>query len=69
MKLNYFISLKDSYTKIHSDHVSSYAAMLGEELNLSEEQVNLIRVGGELHDIGKVGIPDAIIRKNDSLND
>lgn len=68
-KLNYFISLKDSYTKVHSDHVSDYAVMLGKELNLTDSELELIKIGGELHDIGKVGIPDAIIRKTTSLSD
>ena len=68
MKLNYFINLKDPYTKMHLEHVSSYAVLFGKELNLSEEQLQLLRVGGELHDIGKVGIPDPILRKTESLN-
>lgn len=69
MKLNYFIKVKDSYTMMHSDHVSDYAVLLGKELNLDNNALEVLRIGGELHDIGKIGIPDAIIRKQSGLND
>ncbi len=69
MKLNYFIKLKDEYTTMHSDHVSEYAVLLGKKLNLSDEDIHLLQIGGELHDIGKVGIPDAILRKGSALTD
>lgn len=69
MKLNSFIELKDEYTKMHSDHVSNYAVLLGKNLGLSDEEIRLLRIGGELHDIGKVGIPDTIIQKQGGLSD
>lgn len=69
MKLNSFIELKDEYTKMHSDHVSNYAVLLGKNLGLSEEELRILRIGGELHDIGKVGIPDTIIQKQGGLSD
>ncbi len=69
MRLNHFIKLKDEYTMMHSDHVSDYAVLLGKKLNLSDDDLHLLRIGGELHDIGKVGIPDAILRKGSSLTD
>lgn len=68
MKLNSFIKRKDEYTKMHSDHVSNYAVLLGKSLGLSENEMELLRVGGELHDIGKVGIPDTIIQKQGGLS-
>ena len=69
MKLNSFIELKDEYTKMHSDHVSNYAVLLGKNLGLSEEELRILRIGGELHDIGKVGVPDTIIQKQGGLSD
>lgn len=68
IKLNSFIKIKDQYTKMHSDHVSQYAVLLGKKLGLSEVELELLRIGGELHDIGKVGIPDTIIRKQGGLS-
>lgn len=67
LRLNQFIRLKDGYTQMHSEHVSEYAVMLAKELGLSQEEIHLIKIGGELHDIGKVGIPDAILQKQGRL--
>lgn len=69
LRLNHFISLKDDYTRMHCDHVSDYAAILAQEIGLSEEEIRFIQIGGELHDIGKVGIPNAILQKRDKLTD
>lgn len=69
LKLSKIIKNKDNYTKMHSDHVSHYAVLLGKYLNLSDEEIKIIEVGGELHDIGKIGIPDEIIRKESGLTD
>lgn len=68
IKLNYFIDLKDEYTKRHSENVSDYVVLLGKELNLPKKQLELIRLGGKLHDIGKVGIPDSILKKSGPLS-
>lgn len=69
MRLNSFIELKDEYTKMHSSHVSEYAVLLGKSLGLSEEELKILHIGGELHDIGKVGVPDTIIQKQGKLSD
>ena len=63
------VDAKDSYTRNHSDRVSYYSALLASKLNLSEEDVNLIKDGGLFHDIGKIGIPDAILQKTSKLSD
>jgi HD-GYP domain-containing protein (c-di-GMP phosphodiesterase class II) len=57
------VELRDNYTGGHTARVTSYSLMLGQELDLPEEQLHLIRIGGPLHDIGKIGIDDAILRK------
>jgi diguanylate cyclase (GGDEF)-like protein/putative nucleotidyltransferase with HDIG domain len=63
------IDMRDSYTMGHSNAVSEYATQIAEELDLSAEQVDLIRTSALLHDIGKIGIPDSILFKPGSLTD
>lgn len=67
--LRYTVEAKDPYTRGHSDRVSEYSVLIGKYLGLSEEQINLLRIGGLFHDIGKIGIPDRILLKNDKLTD
>lgn len=57
------IDLKDPYTSRHSHRVSKYATRLARAFDLPEEQVERIRVGGLMHDIGKIGVSGRIIRK------
>ncbi|MBN9504112.1 MAG: hypothetical protein BGO01_16700 [Armatimonadetes bacterium 55-13] len=54
---------KDRYTRKHSEDVTEYALWTAEELGLSEETMRTIRIGGLLHDVGKIGVPDDILRK------
>jgi diguanylate cyclase (GGDEF)-like protein len=54
---------KDKYTRHHSDEVTNYALTLGAALGLSEASLRVVRAGGLLHDVGKIGIPDRILRK------
>lgn len=54
---------KDKYTRRHSDEVTNYALTLGAALGLSEASLRVVRAGGLLHDVGKIGIPDRILRK------
>lgn len=61
------IDAKDPYTQGHSQRVSDYSVMIAEELGLNEPQINDIRISSLLHDIGKIGIPDAILQKEGSL--
>lgn len=63
------IEAKDKYTQGHSYRVSKYAVILAEKMGLSKEQVDEIRIAGILHDIGKIGIPDAILVKPSRLTD
>lgn len=63
------IDAKDHYTFNHSNHVSEYAAGLAEALELDAEHVEIVRQAGLLHDIGKIGIPEAILSKTARLTD
>jgi diguanylate cyclase (GGDEF)-like protein/putative nucleotidyltransferase with HDIG domain len=66
--LAYAIDAKDQYTQGHSQKVSAYAALLAEALGMSETEVEEIRLGAILHDVGKVGIPEHILNKSGPLN-
>jgi diguanylate cyclase (GGDEF)-like protein/putative nucleotidyltransferase with HDIG domain len=57
------VDKKDRYTKRHSEDVARYAVFIAERLGLDEELTRTIRLAGLLHDVGKIGIPDAILRK------
>ena len=63
------VDTKDRYTKRHSDDVARYAAFLAERLDLDPAFVGSIRVAGLLHDVGKIGVPDAILRKPGKLTE
>ena len=54
---------RDRYTKRHSEDVARYAVYLAERLGLEPDLVSTIRVAGLLHDVGKIGVPDGILRK------
>lgn len=61
------VDLKDPYTSNHSQRVSRSATRLARALGLPEDDVERIRVGGLMHDIGKIGISGRIIRKPGKL--
>lgn len=67
--LRHTVEAKDPYTKGHSDRVSEYAVLLGKKLNLPDEDIEKLRIGGLFHDIGKIGIPDSILLKESTLTD
>lgn len=54
---------KDSYTRRHSEDVAEYSLWIADELGLSPETQRTIRVGALLHDLGKITVPDEILRK------
>jgi putative two-component system response regulator len=61
------IEARDRCTDGHCQRLASYAAALGRHLKLSEDEIGALARGGYLHDIGKVGVPDAILLKPDRL--
>jgi putative nucleotidyltransferase with HDIG domain len=60
---------KDPYTRGHSDRVTRYSQMIARELGLTDEQVEIVRVAAQLHDVGKIGIEDRILKKPGALTD
>ena len=65
--LRHTVEAKDPYTKGHSDRVSAYSVLIGKHMGLSEEDLRTLEVGGLFHDIGKIGVPDNILLKDDKL--
>ena len=63
------VEAKDSYTRGHSDRVSAYSILLGKYLNVSDSDLDILKIGGLFHDVGKIGIPDTILLKNGKLTD
>ena len=61
------MELKDTYTGGHTRRVTNYALMLGRQLGLPDADINLLETGTPLHDIGKIGIADAILCKPGKL--
>ncbi|URA09070.1 HD-GYP domain-containing protein [Thermospira aquatica] len=63
----YILEARDINTLRHSQDVAWYAEMLGKELGLADDQLDKLRMGGILHDIGKVGLKDEILFKPGKL--
>lgn len=63
------IDAKDTYTKGHSTSVSRYSEALARALNLPESEVERITLGALLHDVGKIGIPEDVLRKPTHLSE
>lgn len=57
------LDTRDTETHGHSERVVNFSLRLGQELNLDRDQMRSLEFGALLHDIGKIGIPDAILRK------
>src|SRR6201997_3108738 len=60
---NQLLDLKDLNTGVHSTRLAEWGMRVGQELGLEESELQNLEVAALLHDIGKVGIPDAILRK------
>jgi diguanylate cyclase (GGDEF)-like protein len=61
------VDTKDRYTKRHSEDVARYAVFLARRLGLDDDVLRTIRISGLLHDVGKIGIPDVLLRKPSKL--
>ena len=62
------VDARDPYTRSHSARVSALSRGIAEEMQLSADQVRRIQLGALLHDIGKIGVPDAILNKPGALS-
>ncbi|MEA2417543.1 MAG: hypothetical protein QOI58_4200 [Thermoanaerobaculia bacterium] len=63
------IDAKDPYTRGHSERVARYSIAIGKNLALSEQDMRNLRISALLHDVGKIGIDDRILRKPGALSD
>ncbi len=63
------IEAKDKYTRGHSERVNRYVMLVAAKLNLNEEERKVLNWASLLHDVGKIGIPGAILNKPGSLTD
>jgi hypothetical protein len=62
------IDIRDTYTNTHSQEIADLAAKTARALGCSLDEINEIYLGGLLHDIGKIGIPDTILQKTSRLD-
>lgn len=62
------VDAKDSYTAGHSDRVAYYSKLIGQKLGLNEEDLQTLYEGALFHDIGKIGIPDSVLKKAGPLS-
>src|SRR6202140_4274419 len=62
------VDAKDQFTQGHSNKVSSYAVLIAEAIGMKGPEIEEVRLGGMLHDVGKVGIMESILNKNGPLN-
>lgn len=59
---------RDAYTRMHSQNVSKYAVRVAKKMNLSKQEQKIIAIAGELHDIGKIGVPQDVLGKPGKLS-
>jgi diguanylate cyclase (GGDEF)-like protein len=62
------VDARDAHAGAHSRRVGDLAARIGRRLGADEEQVELLRLGGHLHDVGKLAIPEEILRKSEPIS-
>ncbi len=63
------VDAKDEYTRGHSDRVAYYSTRIGEQMGLSSDELEQLRIAGIFHDIGKIGTADDILLKSYSLSE
>ncbi|MFE6129458.1 HD domain-containing phosphohydrolase [Streptomyces sp. NPDC056437] len=61
------VDLKDKYTRGHSERVGRASALIARELDMDEERLEMLRFAGILHDVGKLGVPTRVLRKDGPL--
>ena len=63
------VDSRDPYVSSHQSRVNDYAVALAEAVGLSPDQIRIVSVAAWLHDIGKIGIPAAVLMKKDKLTE
>ena len=63
------LEARDGNTSAHSLNVTRYSMLLGQRLGLDDEELRVLGQGAMLHDLGKIGIPDDILKKPGDLDD
>jgi HD-GYP domain-containing protein (c-di-GMP phosphodiesterase class II) len=63
------VDIRDDYTGRHSAHVGELAGRVGERIGMSAEELELLQYAARLHDVGKLGVPDAILQKAGPLDE
>lgn len=63
------IDAKDPYTRGHSERVARFSVAIARELGLDEKSLERVQIAGLLHDVGKIGIADAVLRKPERLTE
>jgi len=61
------IDEKDPYTRGHSDRVAKYSVMIGQQLELPAKELDRLRISALLHDVGKIGVDDRVLKKPGAL--
>ncbi len=62
------VEAKDQYSRGHSDRVSRFCIQLGKQFGLSQVELNILRDAAKLHDLGKIGVTDAVLKKDGPLS-
>lgn len=63
------IEAKDPYTRGHSERIRNFSLVIGRELGLAGDAIKDIEISALLHDVGKIGVPEAVLRKQGKLTD
>lgn len=63
------LEARDSYTRGHTDRVTEYTLEIARRMDFSEQDLRTLRIAGQIHDIGKIGVPDATLNKPGRLTD
>jgi HD-GYP domain-containing protein (c-di-GMP phosphodiesterase class II) len=63
------LEARDPYTRFHSQRVRDVSVAIAQRMGLSRENIDVLRIGATLHDIGKVGVPDGVLNKPGRLDE
>jgi putative two-component system response regulator len=63
------VGARDTYTHNHNRSVADYAVKLGKQMGIDSKELTILHIAGSLHDIGKIGVPEAVLQKPGPLTD